>query len=77
MVAERGGFLGRADDVGEEHGGKHAVDRDGRTRAGQKLLDRIGDIVGIVADEGRWSIPGTRDSGSREYAGRESGRPRR
>ena len=52
MVADRGGFLGRADDVGEEHRGKHAVDRDGRTRAGQKLLDRIGDVAGIVADYG-------------------------
>ena len=50
--AKRGGFLGRADDVGEKHRGKHAVDRDGRKRAGQKLLDRIGDVVGIVADEG-------------------------
>ena len=57
MVADRGGFLGRADDVGEEHRGKHAVDRDGRTRAGQKLLDRIGDVAGIVADEGEMVDP--------------------
>jgi hypothetical protein len=34
MIAERGGFLGRADDVGKEHCGKHAVDCDWRPRAG-------------------------------------------
>jgi hypothetical protein len=29
MVAERGGFLCRTDDVGKEHRGKHAIDRNG------------------------------------------------
>jgi hypothetical protein len=53
MVSKCGGFLGRADDVGEEHRGKHAVDRNGRTGAGQELLYRIGDIAGIVPDEGK------------------------
>jgi hypothetical protein len=48
MIAERGGFLGRADDVGKERRGKHAIDCDGWTRAGQKLLNGIGDVAGIV-----------------------------
>src|SRR5580692_11231637 len=50
-VAERGGLLGRADDVGEEYRGEHPVDRHRRPRAGQKLFDRIGDLGGVLADE--------------------------
>ena len=50
-IAERGGFLGRADDVGKENGSEHPVDLDWRPRTGQKLLDGIGDLHGIVADE--------------------------
>jgi hypothetical protein len=51
-VAEHGGFFGRADDVCKEYRGEHPVDRDRRPCPGQKLLDRIGDLVGVVADEG-------------------------
>ena len=52
-VAERGGLLGRADDVGKENRGEYPVDSDRRPRAGQKLFNRIGDLIGIVADPGR------------------------
>ena len=58
MVAERGGFLGRADDVGEENRGEHAVDCDGGTRAGQKLLYRTAISPALSPTKGRWSTPG-------------------
>ena len=53
MITQPGGFLGRADDVRKEHRGKHAIYHDWRPRTGQKLLDRIGDVAGIVADKGK------------------------
>ena len=69
MIAECCGFLGRANDAGKEHRGKHAVDCDGWTRAGQKLLDGIGDVAGIVTRRrGCGRPPGTRNSGRQEYA---------
>ena len=49
--AGQSALLGRADDVGKEDGRKHPVDRDWRPRASQKLLDRIRNLVGVVADE--------------------------
>ncbi len=50
-VAKRGGLLCRANDVSKENRGEHPVDRDRRPRTGQKLLDGIGDLHSIVADE--------------------------
>ena len=52
MIAECSSLLGRADDIGKENRGKHPVDRRRRPRASQKLLDRIDDLQGVVADEG-------------------------
>jgi hypothetical protein len=51
-ITENGRFLGRADNVSEENGGKHPVSSDRRFRAGQKLLDCIGDLCRVLADEG-------------------------
>ena len=46
-VAELDGPLGRADDVGEEDGGQHAVGLRHRPRAGQELLDLVGELVDV------------------------------
>ena len=50
-IAKRGSFLGRANDVSKQNGGENPVHRDWRPRTGQKLLDGISDLHGIVADE--------------------------
>ena len=50
-VAKRGSFLGRANDVSKQNGGENSVHRDWRPRTGQKLLDGISDLHGVVADE--------------------------
>jgi hypothetical protein len=52
VVAERGGFFGRADDVGKQHCSEHAINGDRRPRARQEFLNRIGNLVSIVSDEG-------------------------
>jgi hypothetical protein len=49
-VSQRGGFLGRADDVSEEHCREHPVYLDRRPRTGQKLFYRVGNLIGIVAN---------------------------
>ena len=59
MVAERGGFLGRADDVGEEHGGEDAVGLRRRARPGQERLDLVGELVDV---SGRDPVVGPRSS---------------
>ena len=46
-VAEGGGSLRRANDVGEEYGCQHSIEVDLVTGAGQKLLNGIQDGVGI------------------------------
>ena len=50
-IAKRGSFLGRANDVSKQNGGENPVHRDWRLRTGQKLLDGISDLHGVVADE--------------------------
>jgi hypothetical protein len=50
-IAKRGSFLSRANDVSKENSGENPVHRDWRTRAGQKLLDRIGNLSSVVANE--------------------------
>ena len=50
-IAKRGSFLGRANDVSKQNGGENPVHRDWRPRTGQKLLDGISDLHGVVADE--------------------------
>ena len=47
-VTERGGSLGRTDDVREQHGGQDAVDVDGAPRARQKLLESVQHGVGVA-----------------------------
>ena len=47
-VAELGSLLGRTDDIGKQNSREHPVARHQRTGAGQKLLDRIGDLHGIA-----------------------------
>ena len=67
-VADPGGELGRADDVGEQHGGQHPVDLDG-VHAGQELLDLGDDGVGVAEVEevvvaGQLDESGARESGA-------------
>src|SRR3954467_6749717 len=50
-AAELGGPLGRADDVGEQDGGKHAVGFRHRPCAGQELLDLVGDCVRVAGGD--------------------------
>jgi hypothetical protein len=54
-VAERGSFFSRADYVCKEYRGEHPIDPDSRSRAGQKLLDCIGNLFDVVADPG-WMV---------------------
>jgi hypothetical protein len=51
-VAKHNSFLCRANDVSKQNRGKNPVDRDRRTRPGQKLLDSVGNLSGVVSDEG-------------------------
>ena len=51
LVAERGGLLGRTDDVGEENCGEDAIDPDRRPRPRQEFLDDVGNLVGVLADK--------------------------
>jgi hypothetical protein len=48
-ITESGRFLGRADNVSEKNGGKHPVGSDRRFRAGQKLLNCIGNLCRVLA----------------------------
>ena len=79
-VAELGGALGRADDVGEQHGGEDALGLRRRlAHAGEELLDLVAAPVGVAAP-GQWSSPGSstklgpRDVGG-EIAARLDARP--
>ena len=47
-VAQLRGPLSRADDVGEQHGGQHAVGLGSVARSGQELLDLVDDGVLIA-----------------------------
>ena len=51
VITERSSLLSRRDNVGKENGSEGAVDFDRCSRTGQKLLDGISDLHGIVADE--------------------------
>src|SRR4029077_5311600 len=50
-VAQCRGLLGRADDIGKENRGQHPIDHDWRSRAGQKLVYRIGDLAGAISNK--------------------------
>ena len=43
--------LGRADEIGEEDGGQHAVGSAHGTRPGEELLDLVEDLVGVDGHE--------------------------
>ena len=47
-VAQLSGTLGRADDVGEQHRGEHAVAYDRSSRPRQEVLDLIGQGVRLA-----------------------------
>src|SRR5438093_11738746 len=47
-VTELAGALGRADDVGEEHGGEHALRLGRLTHAREELPDLVEDVVAVV-----------------------------
>ena len=51
VVAERNGFLGRADDVREQYRCEHPVNGNRRSRAGKEFFDCVGDLGGVVTDE--------------------------
>jgi hypothetical protein len=76
MIAERSRFLGRADNVSKKHRGNHAVDCNWWPHAGQKLLDCVGNVAGVVADK-RKVVDSGKLAGPREYAGQEIVRPPR
>ncbi|CNV38564.1 Uncharacterised protein [Mycobacterium tuberculosis] len=48
VVAERGGVLGRADDVGKHDGGKHALGVSAAAHAGDEFLDFIEHRPGVA-----------------------------
>ncbi|MGH2589771.1 MAG: hypothetical protein ACRDGW_03120, partial [Actinomycetota bacterium] len=52
LVAQPGGGLGRADDVGEQQRGQDPVDRRDRRRAGEELLDLVEEVVGVARPVG-------------------------
>src|SRR5581483_3118722 len=50
LIAKLGRLFGRADDVGEEHGGENAIGHGGAARSRQEFLDGVGDRFGALSD---------------------------
>jgi hypothetical protein len=52
-VAQLPGPLGRAHDVGEQHGGQHPFGFRNAVAAGEELLDQLQRKLGPIPDEGQ------------------------